>query len=44
MATGQMIKKEFIHQTISYGLREIYSIQAEVISSELTTFSGNLST
>lgn len=44
MATGQMIKKEFIYQTISYGLREIYSIQAEVITSELTTFSGNLST
>lgn len=43
MVTEQMIKKEFIHQTISYGIRKIYSIQAEVISSELNTFSGNLS-
>lgn len=42
MITEEIIRKEFVHQTISYGIRKIYSIQEEVISSTLKSVSGDL--
>lgn len=43
MVTEEIIRKEFVHQTISHGLKKIYSIQEAVITSELRMSSGELS-
>lgn len=42
MVTDQLIRKEFVHQTISYGIRHIYSIQQEIIASTFNSVSGDL--
>ena len=42
MITDQLIRKEFVHQTISYGIRKIYSTQQEVVSSTFNSVSGDL--
>lgn len=43
MVTDEIVRREFIHQTISAGIKKIYAIQSEVINTELNQVTGELS-
>lgn len=42
MITDEMIKKEFIHQTVTHGIELVYSTQEEVIKEVIKGGTGNL--
>ncbi len=42
MITDEMIKTEFIHQTVSAGARKIYATQTETVNTYLTGGTGRL--
>lgn len=42
MITDDLIRKRFIHDTISQGINQIYAIQEDVVQANLKTQSGQL--
>lgn len=44
MITDDLIRKRFIHDTISQGINQIYAIQEDVVQANLKTQSGQLKT
>ena len=42
MITDDLIRKRFIHDTISQGINQIYAIQENVVQANLKTQSGQL--
>lgn len=42
MITDEMIKTEFIHQTVSAGMKKIYATQTETVNTYLTGGTGKL--
>ena len=42
MVTDELIRKEFVHQTMKYGIQKIYTTQQEIIAKHLNSVSGDL--